>query len=308
MPTRREFLARSLAAAALLAAPAGRAQPAEPRMQSGRASSTARSAAVIRALHQLIDGPPVLADPFAVPIVAPLSPAELRAALDTSTSLRASIVLRSRYAEDRLAEAVARGVRQYVLLGAGLDTFALRNPHAGRALRVYEVDHPATQQAKRDALKAAALVPKRGTVFVPVDFETQSLAQQLARAGFRRDRPAFFSMLGVVIYLTDAAVMETMEMVAKCARGSEVVFSFSVPSEQIGAAQRAARERSMKRMEAIGEPWLTFYDPDALAARLRGIGFAHTDLLGPEEANRRYFAGRTDGLRMTLGHMMAARV
>lgn len=305
MATRRQFLSLALAAAAVPASPAS---AREARMQSGQPSATARSAAVARALHQLIDSPRVLDDPFALPMVAPLAPAELRSALDASPALRASIVLRSRHAEDRLDAAVRRGARQYVLLGAGLDTYLLRNPHVARGLRVHEVDHPATQAGKRERLAAAGLKAKPGSVFVPVDFETQSLAAQLARSGFRRERPAFFSMLGVVIYLSDAAVMETMRMVAQGARGTEIVFSFSVPTGQLDDAQRASRERSMRRMEALGEPWLTFYDPGELADRLRSIGFSRTEILGPEEANRRYFADRADGLRMSLGHMMAARV
>ena len=306
MSTLRGFLASAIAAAAALGARDVAA--AQSRMESGQPSATARSAAMARALHQLIDSPRVLHDPFAVPIVAPATAAELRSALDMSAALRASIVMRSRYAEDELATAVSRGVRQYVLLGAGLDTFALRNPHSSRRLRTFEVDHPATQRGKRDRLAAAGLRLGPGASFVPVDFETQSLAGELGKAGFRRDQPAFFSMLGVVIYLSDAAVMDTMRTIAGGAKGSEVVFSFSAPDDQLGEAELASRRRSMKRLEAIGEPWLTFYDPPALERRLRGLGFSHTALLSPAQANGRYFAARTDGLRIASGYMMSARV
>ena len=216
--------------------------------------------------------------------------------------------MRSRYAEDRLAAAVAQGVRQYVVLGAGLDTFACRNPHARVGLRVFEVDHPATQRLKRERLDQARIALPPELAFVPIDFETQTLPQQLAGAGFRFDRPAFFSMLGVAIYLTDAAVMETMRVVGSCSAGSEIVFSFSAPDELLTEAQRLSRQRSMAHVAALGEPWLTFYDPSALADRLRASGFGTAEVFAPADANRVYFADRKDGLRITTAHMMSARV
>ena len=299
---RRAFIATL---AALACAPAA---AAETGLRSGQPSATARGAALSRALHQLLDAPPVFEDRFAVPVVAPVSPAELRATLESSRALRASIALRSRYAEDLLAQAVAGGVRQYVVLGAGLDTFALRNPHRPKGLRVFEVDHPATQAFKRERLSALKIGARAGTVFVPVDFETQDLRTQLRRGGVRLDRPVFFSMLGVVIYLTDEAVMATMDVVRQCARGSRIAFSYSVPHDQLGEAQLAARRRSMERVAAAREPWITFYDPGTLAARLRDRGFRATHDLTPEEANQRYFANRPDGLKVGGGHVMLAQV
>ena len=312
---RRHFLARALlwSSSALAATHGvGRAfgqivEPGLATMASGQPSATARAAALIRAVHQIIDYPRVLDDPFALSILGPLRPGELQTAVDRqSPALRAAIVMRSRYAEDRLAAAVARGVRQYVILGAGLDTFAYRNPHA--SLRVFEVDHRATQRFKRERLDRADIrVPAR-TTFVPVDFETQTLTHELEAHGFRFDEPAFFSLLGVVVYLTDAAVMETMRIVASGAAGSEIVVSFSLPDYLLNERQRRSRERSMANVAALGEPWITFYEPAALARALRGSGFSATELFRPEEANRTYFADRMDGLRTSGGHMMSARV
>jgi len=272
-------------------------------------SVTARRAALLRAVHQIVDIPRVLDDPLAIPILGRLQPGELQAVLDNqSRALRASVAMRSRYAEDRLGAAVARGLNQYVILGAGLDTFAYRNPHARMSLRVFEVDHPATQRMKREQLEAAGIAVPTGTTFVPIDFETETLSQQLARHGFRFDQPAFFSLLGVVTYLTDSAVMDTMRMVASCADGSEIVFSFAVPDALLTAAQRSRRERAMTAVAALGEPWITFYEPAELAQALRDNGFSSTELFAPEDANRTYFAGRVDRLRTGTGHMMSARV
>jgi len=256
---RRKFLGRSLAGGmtaiaanfGFVQAFAQGAEPAGTRMGAGEPSATARGAALSRAVHQIVDYPRILDDPFALPILGPLAPGELQAAVDRqSRALRASIVMRSRYAEDRLAAAVAHGVRQYVVLGAGLDTYAWRSPHPG--LRVFEVDHPATQRYKRERLEEVRIPPARGLTFVPIDFETQTLPETLAAGGFRFDRPAFFSLLGVVIYLSDAAVMETMRAVASCAAGSEIVFSFSVPDSMLTEAQQAGRRRSMAQVAALG--------------------------------------------------------
>ena len=276
------------------------------RMSAGEPSATARGAALLRALHQVIDYPRILDDPFAVPIVGP-DAAGLQAVADRgSPALRAHVAMRSRYAEDRLALALHRGVRQYVVLGAGLDTFAWRNPYARGGLRVFEVDHPATQSWKQARLQSAE--PPHGLHLVPVDFERQALREQLLHHGFRFDRPAFFSMLGVVIYLTEEAVMNTMRLVASCAPGSEVVFSFSLPHSHLSEAELRRRQFSMAQVAKLGEPWLTFFDPDELTEKMRATGFRVVDVLTPPEANRTYFANRLDGLRVTNGHMMAARV
>ena len=276
---------------------------------TGQPSATAFGAALSRAVHQIVDYPRIFDDPLALEILGPLAPGVLQRAVDTqSRGLRASIAMRSRYAEDRLAAAVARGVRQYVLLGAGLDTFAYRNPHAEAGLRVYEVDHPATQRAKRERLAGAGIGMPPSTTFVPIDFETQTIPAQLRAAGFRFDRPAFFSMLGVVIYLTDDAVMETMRVAASCAAGTEIVFSFSVPDALLTEAQQRGRARAMAQVAKLGEPWITFYEPSRLARELRGRGFSNAELFAPEDANRTYFADRIDGLRIATAYMMAARV
>jgi methyltransferase (TIGR00027 family) len=221
--------------------------------------------------------------------------------------MRAFLVMRSRYAEDQLAQAVGRGLAQYVVLGAGLDTFAYRNPH--RRLRVFEVDHPATQAWKRSRLKDQSIDVPRSLRFAPVDFETQTLADGLKAAGFRADRPAFFSWLGVTIYLSKEAVAGTLGYVASRPSGSQVVFDFATPSDAIGEQERTSREQSAARVAKAGEPWINFYDPAPLAQELRATGFATAQVFGTDEMNARYFRARADGFRLYgSGRMMAARV
>lgn len=318
---RREFPARMLAAGLVLCGRSGvSAFAAESesadragagaRLATGEPSVTAQGAALLRAVHQVIDYPRVLDDPFAVTIVGAEGRSRLQAVVDRgSRALRAFVALRSRYAEDRLRLALDRGIRQYVVFGAGLDTFGLRNPHASRGLRVFEVDHPATQRWKRARLQASGVGLPDGLNFVPVDFERQSLRERLLHAGFRFDRPAFYSMLGVVIYLTEEAVMGTLRMVASSAPGSEIVFDFSPPESHLTESQRTRRQVSMARMAQGGEPWLTFFDPDELAGSLRTVGYRAADVFTPTDANRVYFAGRVDGLQITgSGRLLAAQI
>lgn len=312
---RRQFIECTLAAGALPVLPTfafaqRESSAAANRMAEGRPSATAEGAAMLRAAHQLIDLPWILDDPLALPIVGADNATWLRenlARYRSRRALRASVALRSRYAEDELAEAVDRGVRQYVILGAGLDTFAYRNPHAHAGLKVFEVDHPATQTWKRARLREAGIPVPASLAYAPVDFERETLAGGLARAGFRAAEPAYFSLLGVVIYLTKAAAMETLKWVASMPSGSEIVFSYSVPSSMLTAAQRAAREKSAAQVAAIGEPWITYFEPEALARDLHAMGFSALYDLAAEEANALYFSGREDDLRVSgSGRLMRA--
>ena len=251
-------------------------------------------------------------DPFALRIFGARDVAWLGANLEQyrtpgSRAMRAFLVMRSRFAEDELARAVRDGVQQYVVLGAGLDTFAYRNPHAG--LRVFEVDHPSTQAWKRDRLKEQSIAVPRNATFAPVDFERETLADGLKAAGFRADRPAFFSWLGVVIYLSKPAVAGTLQYIAARPAGSQVVFDFAPPSDALSDAERQSRARSAARVERAGEPWINYYSPAPFAAELRATGFAAAQHLGAEEMNARYFANRADGFRLYgSGQMMSARV
>ena len=322
--TRRDFLLSGLAAGLSVVlvdvrAPFARTAAESPLpnraksspMEVGRPSRTALSAATHRAAHQLLDVPKVFDDPLALRIICANAEAGIRVdlcQLQKKRSLRAFIALRSRYAEDELARAIQRGIRQYVVLGAGLDTFGYRNPYPVSRLRVFEVDHPATQTWKRVRLREAEIAIPDSLTFAPVDFEQQTLADGLDRAGFRTDEPAFFSMLGVVVYLTKSAVMETFKFVASLPAGSEIVFDYGILSSMLSERQRSAREYLARRVADIGEPWITYFDPASLARDLRAMGFKQVDDLGPEAAKERYFKDRTDGLCISgSARLMKAR-
>jgi methyltransferase (TIGR00027 family) len=283
-------------------------------MQSSRPSKTALRVAMRRAAHQLLDGnPKVLDDPVAIPILGE----ESRASLTHEPSfmpamaakfMRAFMVVRSRFAEDELARAIARGATQYVILGAGLDTFAYRNPYRESALRVFEVDHPATQAWKRERLAAAAIAIPPSLSFAPIDFEHCTLAEGLREAGFDASKITFFSWLGVIMYLTREAAMGTLEFIASTPRGGGVVFDYALARESLNIFQKLALDRLMRRVEAAGEPFRLFFDPAELARELRSLGFTEVDDLGVAEINARYFAGRGDGLRVGggLGRLISA--
>jgi methyltransferase (TIGR00027 family) len=260
-------------------------------MTERAASATALGVAVLRAVHAVADeAPRVLDDPIAAQLV---DPAALDRALDRDNpgarALRAHVVLRSRFAEERLEAAVARGVRQLVVLGAGFDTFAYRQPAWASTLRIFEADHPASQRAKRERLAAAGIAIPENVTFVAIDFATTSLLDGFAASTFDPDRPVFFSWLGVMMYLDEGAIDAVLRYVAARPEGSELAFSFASADP---AASRAAEERA----KALGEPWLTRFEPAALESKLHAHGFRSVTLLQPANA-RRYFGDRSDLLR-----------
>jgi methyltransferase (TIGR00027 family) len=284
-------------------------------MQEAKPSRTAMRVAIRRAAHQILDNPKVLDDPIALPIIGAENAAELKDDPGTQAgriarAIRAFMVARSRYAEDQLARAIERGVTQYVVLGAGLDTFAYRNPYPEGVLRVFEVDFPATQEWKRRKLGAAEIAIPRSVTYAPVDFERQTLAEGLREVGFDSAKPAFFSWLGVVMYLTDDAVAATFGFVASTPRAGGIAFDYAVPRERLNWVGRLALDAMSRRVAASGEPFRTFFDPVELSQRLRRIGFSSTEDLGAEEINARYFKDRADGLRVggSLGRLMSAEI
>jgi methyltransferase (TIGR00027 family) len=262
-------------------------------------SRTALGVAMRRAAHQVLDHPLVLEDPYAIRILPPEAAAETGLGAERehrpfAKALRAFVVLRSRFAEDEFAGAVARGVRQYVALGAGLDTFAWRNPHRDSDVRIFEVDHPATQNWKRELIAKANLPEPASTTYVSIDFERQSLAECLGEAGFRRDIPAFFSWLGVVPYLTLDAFRSTLQFLAGMAAGSGVVFDYALPREAMNEASRAALDELSARVSSIGEPFRLFLMPDQMAREFHAIGWKVATDLDAVAIRKRYIADRAD--------------
>jgi methyltransferase (TIGR00027 family) len=226
-----------------------------------------------------------------------------------SPYLRAFVAARSRCAEDELALAVRRGVQQYVILGAGLDTFAYRNPHPQSVLHVFEVDHPTTQTWKRARLEEVGITFPGDLTFAPVDFETQTLEDGLREAGYDPGKCTFFSWLGVTEYLTTEAVRATLRFIASAPVGSGVVFDYMISPWLLTPAQRSRFDDLARRVASAGEPWQAFFDPGSLTRDLRAMGFGSVEDNGPEEINARYFKDRKDGLRVgSLSHVMIARI
>lgn len=279
-------------------------------MQRFRPSRTAMGAALYRAAHQVLDRPLVFADPLALPVVGTDAARALRSGRDprvARSGLRAFIAARSRLAEDCLAEAHRRGVRQYVLLGAGLDTFGCRNDHAD--LRVFEVDQAASQACKRRCLADAGIDVPDSLTFAAVDFEREQLAEGLARAGFDLAAPAQFAMLGVTMYLSREAVSGTLSCIASLPPGTQVVFDYSTPEETMEPGQRAALAAISSRVAAAGEPFAAGFRPGDLHRMLRELGFAMITDVDSAALNSRYFAGRADGLAMTgTARIISARL
>jgi len=278
-------------------------------MQAEGPSRTARGAAVHRAVHQRVEGGAIFKDAFAASILDN----ETRAGLDevaadpSQRPMRLFIAARSRFSEETLAACVARGTRQVVVLGAGLDTFALRNPHEGQGVRVFEVDHPATQAWKRERLKQAALAIPASLTFAPVDFERQCLGEALAASGFRLDRPAFFQWLGVVPYLTRQAFSLTLDFIARVP-DSEVVFDYAEPFENYPAERRVHVMAIADNAASRGEPWLGLYQPPDMSGLLRDKGFRTVEDLGLAELTARFYGALKQGLAIGPGgHVVRAR-
>jgi methyltransferase (TIGR00027 family) len=217
---------------------------------------------------------------------------------------RAGFLIRNRYAEDCLAERVDQGVRQYAILGSGLDTFAFRLLPWARSLRIYEVDHPATQHWKCDRLTAARITIPSNVRFVPTDFERSSLAEALRTTDFDFATKTFCSWLGVTQYLSPAAIKEALEFVLSLPRSSEIVFSFILPFETLSGLEAEALVMAAQRCADIGEPWLTTFRPDDLESQLRAMGFSDVIHLTPAQAHHRYLKGRRDGLQVRRGEQL----
>lgn len=266
-------------------------------MQTGRASKTALRVAIRRAAHQVMDRPPVLDDPIAVRLVGSAFARDMeRAQHKVARDFRAFMAVRSRFVEDQLAVAVAQGVRQYVVLGAGLDTFAWRNPFP--ELRVFEVDFPATQEWKRAMLDEAELGMPAGLAFVPLDFEHQTLSAGLVEAGFNAGKPAFFGWLGVVPYLTREAFRATLGDIARMRAGSGVGFDYGLSAAVLGPLHRLALQALADRVAAAGEPFKLLFTPDEAERELHQAGFIRIEQWDSRRLNARYFKDRADGLKL----------
>ena len=279
-------------------------------METGRASRTALRVAIRRAAHQVADRPRVLDDSIAVRLVGPGFARDMERAMHpVARDFRLFMAARSRYAEDRLAAAVAQGVAQYVVLGAGLDTFAYRNPFP--SLRVFEVDFPATQQWKRGLLAEARIPIPVNLTFVPLDFEHKSLSEGLAESGFDAALPAFFGWLGVVPYLTLDAFRATLAAIGQLPAGTALSFDYAFPPETLSPKRRLVFDTLSQRVAAAGEPFQLFFSPPELESELRAAGFKRIEQVDSDRLNDLYFRDRADGLKLSpvrIGMLVTAWV
>jgi methyltransferase (TIGR00027 family) len=284
---------------------AGQIAPAEPRP-----SQTAMTAAAARAAHLIVDDPPVIfADTLAMTLLGDQAEdfVGYHRAHGTHlvlSSARCQVACRSRYTEEHLAGAVGRGMAQYVILGAGLDTFAYRSPAAGQ-VRVFEVDHPATQRWKRDLLAAAGIAVPESLSFAPVDLEVDSLQQGLDQAGFDLQAPAFVSWLGVTMYLTEAAIAGVLSEVGRLAPGTQIVADYMLPAALRDEIGNSYVDQVMPVAAQRGEPWLTFLAPDDMTALLDGHGFGAVRHVAQRDIGDAGTWRRTDSLRPIALSMIA---
>jgi len=265
-------------------------------------STSALTATAARAAHLIVDGqPPIFADPLAATFLGDqadqlLAYHRMNGSHDVLVGARITVTTRSRYTEDRLAGAIRRGVTQYLILGAGLDSFAYRSPLA-RHVRVTEVDHPATQRWKRTLLTARGIRPQGDVRYAEADLEAGSLAARLTGAGFDFSRPALISWLGVTMYLTGAAIAATLAVAGRCAPGTELIAEYAIPEDLQDERGREYARLVAPALAERGEPWLTFLDPADMTALLNDHGFGDVTHVGPRDMVDAGLWNRSDALR-----------
>jgi methyltransferase (TIGR00027 family) len=289
-------------------------------------SLTAIGAASTRASHLLFDAEPkIFHDQYALALCSDEDEKTFRNTVESGVkelaakigeenaqrlvkSVRGSVVLRSRFTEDAFRRALQRGVRHLIILGAGLDSFAWRYPELSDDIHVYEIDHPASQQWKRERLRKLGLKEPKHLTFVPIDFEKQTLTQGLLSAGFSQQTPGFFSWLGVIPYLKWQTVLDTLRQVAAFGKGSEIGYTALVKETLMTEDDRQVYSMTAAGAAARNEPFLCLVDPAELTRQLREMGYRHIEDLDWQDANATYMANRSDGLRVaSMEHMMLAR-
>jgi methyltransferase (TIGR00027 family) len=272
-----------------------------PDNRTTAAESTAVRVALWRAMHVHIDAPPhVLEDEIGLKLAAPDDGWRRRPDMDPQGTrlFRASTVARARFIEDLVAEQAGRSVSQYVILGAGLDSFVQRRPEIASRLNVFEVDQPGPQAWKRQRLIDLGFGIPKWLRLVPVDFEAGGTWwQELAHAGFDARQPAVVASTGVNMYLTKDAVAATLRQVATLAAGSTLATSYILPLELADPEERPGYEAAQKGARASGTPFVSFFTPQEILAMAREAGFREVQRVSAATVTQRYFAGRTDGLR-----------
>jgi len=272
-----------------------------PDTRAAQPDSTAARVALWRALHVEIDAPPhVLEDQIGLQLLAPDKDWRQRGDMDPefTAPFRASIVARARFIEDLVVGEASRGLSQYVILGAGLDSFAQRRPEIASHLKVFEVDQPGPQAWKRQRLIELGFGIPDWLHFVPVDFEAgKSWREELVTAGFDDSKPAIVVSTGVSMYLTREANQITLSQVAALAAGSTLAMTFLLPLELADPDVRPGLEMAAKGAKASGTPFISFFTPEEIQALALEAGFRDARHISAVDLTQRYFMDRTDGLR-----------
>jgi methyltransferase (TIGR00027 family) len=275
------------------------------RMKPGSPSQTALKAAQQRAVHQILEHGKVFNDPLAVRIVGnDIDRLVEDAKQDPYTrKVRIFLAVRSRFMQDRLRAAIDNGAEQFVVLGAGLDTSAYRS-EVTQGVRTFEVDHPSTQAWKQSVLSDAGIVASPNLTYVPVDFQTESLVEALTEAGLDETKKTFFSWLGVVLYLDEPAIRSTLCFVAGLCGGSEIVFDYSLPPSTLSPEDQERHAQRAAGVAALGEPWISYFEPKALHSLLDACGFTAIEDYMPTELLGRYLPGH----QLPIGSSSGARL
>lgn len=268
--------------------------------------NTAVRTALWRALHVQIDAaPPVIDDEIGFQLIAPADGWQQRPDMhaDFTKRLRASMVARARFIEDIVITAAEQGIRQYVILGAGLDTFAQRRPDIAATLQVFEIDQPDTQTWKQQRLIESGFGIPKWLHFVSVNFETSSWWEQLINAGFDTTQPAVVACTGVTLYLTKDAILGTLRQMATLPPGSTLAMTFYLPLALMAEEDQPLQQMAEKGAQAAGTPFISFFSVEETLALAHEAGFKAVEIVSADDLDKRYFTGRTDQLHPASGEI-----
>ena len=266
--------------------------------------NTAVRTALWRALHTQVDAKPyILEDKVGLQLVAPADGWQERPDMKFTKRLRASIIARARFIEDLIIEQSQQGIDQYVIFGAGLDTFAQRRPDIASKLHIYEIDQPDTQIWKQQRLTELGFGIPEGLHFVSVNFETSSWWKGLLKAGFDLNKPAVVACTGVTLYLTKEAISSTLRQIATLASGSTLAMTFYLPIELLDEEDQPMQEIAEKGARAAGTPFVSFFVPDEIVTMAREAGFKDTKTISTKNMEQYYFTNRTDNLLPASGEV-----
>jgi len=273
-------------------------------MTNGKPDNTAVRTALWRALHVQVDAKPyVIEDEVGLKLVAPDGDWQERPDMKYTKRLRASIVGRARFVEDLIIEQHEQGVDQYIILGAGLDTFAQRRPDIASKLQIFEIDQPDTIAWKQQRLTDLGFGVPQYLHFVPVDFEISSWWEQLLKVGFDINKPAVIACTGVSLYLTKEAIIATLNQIATLAPGSKLAMTFYLPVELLDEEDKPMQEMAEKGARAAGTPFVSFFAPNEVLAMAKNAGFKDAKTISTRDIERYYFKDRADGLVPASGEV-----